>query len=63
MRPKDEGAAVVDFVLVTVLLLMLFLLVLQVGILFHVRNVLIESAAEGATPTRPPMPAQHGPSR
>jgi Flp pilus assembly protein TadG len=42
------GAAVVDFVLVTVLLLFLFLLVFQVGVFFHVRNVVAASAAEGA---------------
>jgi Flp pilus assembly protein TadG len=50
-RPVDgaeHGAAVVDFVLVTVLLLFLFLLVFQVGVFFHVRNVVAASAAEGA---------------
>ena len=47
-RARDEGAAVVDFVLVTVLVLALFLLVFQVGVALHVRNVLIASAAEGA---------------
>lgn len=40
--------AVVDFVLVCVLLLGLFLLVFQVGVFFHVRNVVAASAAEGA---------------
>jgi Flp pilus assembly protein TadG len=44
----DEGAAVVDFVLVTVLLLALFLAVFQVGLMFHVRNVIASAAAEGA---------------
>jgi len=47
-RPDDDGAAVVDFVLVSVLLIALFLLVLQVGLVLHVRNVLVASAAEGA---------------
>lgn len=47
-RSDDVGAAVVDFALVTVLLLGLFLLVFQVGIAFHVRNVVAASAAEGA---------------
>lgn len=47
-RRHDDGAAVVDFVLVSVLVLALFLLVLQVGLVLHVRNVLISSAAEGA---------------
>lgn len=44
----DEGVAVVDFVLVCALLLGLFLMVFQVGVLFHVRNVVAASAAEGA---------------
>ena len=44
----ERGAAVVDFVLVSVLVLALFLVVLQVGIVLHVRNVLVSSAQEGA---------------
>ena len=44
----DDGAAVVDFVLVSVLVVALFLLVFQVGVVLHVRNVLVASAAEGA---------------
>jgi Flp pilus assembly protein TadG len=48
MSRPDDGAAVVDFVLVSVLLVALFLLVLQVGLVLHVRNVLVASAAEGA---------------
>jgi Flp pilus assembly protein TadG len=44
----DEGVAVVDFVLVCALLLGLFLMVFQVGVFFHVRNVVAASAAEGA---------------
>jgi len=48
MRRPDDGAAVVDFVLVSVLLVSLFLLVFQVGVVLHVRNVLVASAAEGA---------------
>jgi Flp pilus assembly protein TadG len=47
-RTGAAGAAVVDFVLVTVLVVALFLLVLQVGLVLHVRNVLVSSAAEGA---------------
>ena len=47
-RRDDEGAAVVDFVLVSVLVLTLFLLVFQVAVTLHVRNVLVASAAEGA---------------
>ena len=48
MSRSDDGAAVVDFVLVSVLLISLFLLVFQVGVVLHVRNVLVASAAEGA---------------
>ncbi|MCU1593475.1 MAG: pilus assembly protein TadE [Frankiales bacterium] len=44
----DEGAAVVDFVLVSVLVVVLFLIVFQVGIVLHVRNVMVSAAAEGA---------------
>ena len=44
----DAGAAVVDFVGVSVLLLALVLVVVQLGIVLHVRNVLISAAQEGA---------------
>jgi len=47
-RTGAAGAAVVDFVFVTVLVVALFLLGLQVGLVLHVRNVLVSSAAEGA---------------
>lgn len=48
-RPTGtEGAAVVEFVLVTVLVVGLFLLVLQVGWAMHTRTVLTAAAAEGA---------------
>ncbi|MBE7700022.1 pilus assembly protein [Oerskovia sp. Sa1BUA8] len=45
---REEGSAVVDFVLVSVLLLVLFLGILQVVLAVHVRAVVIDSAAEGA---------------
>jgi Flp pilus assembly protein TadG len=44
----DEGSAAVEFTLVSVLVLALFLLVLQVGLVLHTRNVLTAAAAEGA---------------
>jgi Flp pilus assembly protein TadG len=47
-RRADEGAAVVDFVLVLVVLLPLFLGILQVGLVLHVRNTLAAAASEGA---------------
>jgi Flp pilus assembly protein TadG len=46
---RDErGAAVVDFVLVLLVVVPLFLGVLQVGLVLHVRNTLTAAASEGA---------------
>ena len=47
-RPSDEGSAVVDFALVGSLLTLLFVAVVQVALVVHVRNTLIDCAAEGA---------------
>lgn len=47
-RDGDDGSSVVEFVLVTVLVLFLFLVVLQVGVVLHTRNLLVAAAAEGA---------------
>ena len=47
-RRDQRGAAVVDFVLVLLLLLPLFLGVLQLALVLHVRNTLASAAAEGA---------------
>lgn len=49
-RPASDevGAAVVDFVLVLVVMVPLFLGVLQVGLVLHVRNTLTAAASEGA---------------
>lgn len=44
----DAGSAVVDFALVGALLTILFVAVLQLGLVVHVRNTLIDCAAEGA---------------
>jgi Flp pilus assembly protein TadG len=44
----DAGAAVVDFVLVLVVLVPLFLGILQLGLVLHVRNTLTSAASEGA---------------
>lgn len=44
----EEGAAVAEFALVSVLLIFLFLAVAQVAVYLHVRNVVTASAAEGA---------------
>lgn len=45
---SDDGAAVVEFVLVSVLLLTLFMAIAQVGLYLHMRNVVVASLAEGA---------------
>ena len=47
-RAADIGAAPVDFVLLAGLLTLLFLMIVQLGIALHVRNVLASAAAEGA---------------
>jgi len=47
-RAGDDGAAPVDFVLLAGLLTLLFLMIVQLGIALHVRNVLASAAAEGA---------------
>ena len=46
--PREGGAAVADFVLVSGLVSLLFLAVLQVGLALHIRNTLIACASEGA---------------
>jgi Flp pilus assembly protein TadG len=49
LRTRDEkAAAVVDFVLVLVVLVPLFLGILQVALVLHVRNTLTAAASEGA---------------
>lgn len=44
----ERGSATVDFVLVLVVLVPLFLGILQVGLVLHVRNTLTSAASEGA---------------
>jgi Flp pilus assembly protein TadG len=45
---RDSGAAVVEFVLVGIVLIMLFMSIMQVGLYLHMRNVVVASLAEGA---------------
>ena len=47
-RRAEDGSAVVDFLLVAVLVVFLFLVVAQIGVALHVRTVLVAAAAEGA---------------
>ncbi|MFZ4894207.1 TadE family protein [Plantibacter sp. Mn2098] len=44
----ETGSAVVEFVLVAALLTVLTVSVLQLGLALHLRNTLIDAAAEGA---------------
>lgn len=44
----ERGSAVVEFVLVSMLVVALLLVVLQVAVFVHVRNVIAASAQEGA---------------
>ncbi len=46
--PDDEGAAVVEFVLIGALLLLVVMGVVQLALVLHTRNVLTADAAEGA---------------
>jgi Flp pilus assembly protein TadG len=45
---QDAGSAVVEFVLVSVLVVVLLLAVLQLGMALHIRNTLVSAAGEGA---------------
>ena len=47
-RATERGAAVVDFVLVLVVLVPVFLGILQVALVLFVRNTLAAAASEGA---------------
>ncbi|SHH29282.1 TadE-like protein [Jatrophihabitans endophyticus] len=47
-RGDDAGAAVVEFVMIAVLLLMLLFAVLQVAVYFYARNVASSSVADAA---------------
>ncbi|MGM9474262.1 TadE family protein [Pseudarthrobacter sp. YS3] len=48
MGREERGSAVVDFVLVGGLLTMFFLAIIQLTLVLHVRNTLIDAAASGA---------------
>lgn len=47
-RPRDDGSAVVEFVLVGTFLILLFLGIVQIGLVLYMRNVVVASVAEGA---------------
>ncbi|WP_246657712.1 TadE/TadG family type IV pilus assembly protein [Arthrobacter yangruifuii] len=45
---RERGSAVVDFVLVGALVSLVFMAVIQLALVLHVRNTLIDAAATGA---------------
>jgi Flp pilus assembly protein TadG len=45
---SERGAAVIEFVMISVLLIFLLFAVLQVAVLFYARNMVSASAADGA---------------
>jgi Flp pilus assembly protein TadG len=45
---RERGSAVVDFVLVGALLTVFFLAIIQLTLVLHIRNTLIDAAASGA---------------
>lgn len=45
---RERGAAVVEYVLVSILLIIVFLSVVQIALVIHTRDVLVADAAEGA---------------
>lgn len=47
-RREERGSAVVDFILVGGLLTVFFLAIIQLALVLHVRNTLIDAAASGA---------------
>lgn len=47
-RRREDGSAVVDFVLVMMLLVPLVLGILQLGLVLHVRNTITAAASDGA---------------
>ncbi|WP_285725386.1 TadE family protein [Psychromicrobium xiongbiense] len=47
-RDTERGSAIVDFVLVGALLTLILLSIVQLALVLHVRNTLIDAAASGA---------------
>lgn len=48
LRANESGSAVVEFVLVSALLTVLTLSVIQLALALHIRNTVLDAAAEGA---------------
>ncbi|HEV7168915.1 MAG TPA: TadE family protein [Micrococcaceae bacterium] len=47
-QPDESGSAVVDFVLVGALLMVIFLAIIQLALVLHVRNTVVDAASSGA---------------
>src|SRR4051794_30066432 len=63
-RDRDDGAAVVEFVLISVLLIFLLFAVLQVAVFCYARNIVSASAADAARyAAAAGMPASAGKQR
>ncbi|HAM26986.1 MAG TPA: pilus assembly protein, partial [Microbacteriaceae bacterium] len=45
---RDDGSAVAEFAMVGALLTVLTLSVIQLGLALHIRNTVLDAAAEGA---------------
>ncbi len=48
LAEREAGSAVVEFSLISALLITLFLAVIQLGVAMHVRNTLVAAASDGA---------------
>ena len=48
MRAPDEGSVLVEFVLVSILVIALAMGVIQLALTLHVRNMMVSAASEGA---------------
>jgi Flp pilus assembly protein TadG len=47
-RDREQGAAVVDFALIGGLLTVIFIAIIQLTLVLHVRNTLVDAASSGA---------------
>lgn len=47
-KSAERGSAVIDFVMIAALLTLLFMAIIQLTLVLHVRNTIIDAAASGA---------------
>ncbi|MET4620432.1 Flp pilus assembly protein TadG [Arthrobacter sp. 2762] len=48
LKSGERGSAVIDFVMIGALLTLLFMAIVQLTLILHVRNTLVDAAASGA---------------